>query len=151
MGADKSPTELLGSLPLAARMMLACAPDAFGANVQATAISRANSEHYVWGQGADGWHLVRDQKLSVIEEQMRPGTSELLHYHRVAQQFFYMLSGEAVMEIGGRGFRMAAGEGLHVPPGTLHRIRNESDDVIRFLVISQPHSHGDRVLVETSA
>jgi mannose-6-phosphate isomerase-like protein (cupin superfamily) len=151
MGADKSPTELLSSLPLAARMMLACAPDTSGENVQPRAISRANAEHYLWGQQSDGWHLSRDQKLSVIEEQMQPGTGEVLHYHQVAQQFFYLLSGEAVMEMDGRDLRLAVGEGIHVPPGALHRIRNESADTIRFLVISQPHSHGDRVVVETSA
>lgn len=151
MGADKSPTELLSSLPLAARMMLACAPDTSEGNVQPRAISRANAEHYLWGQQSDGWHLSRDQKLSVIEEQMQPGTGEVLHYHRVAQQFFYMLSGEAMMEMDGHDFRLIAGEGIHIPPGALHRIRNESQGAIRFLVVSQPPSHGDRVLVETSA
>jgi mannose-6-phosphate isomerase-like protein (cupin superfamily) len=151
MGADKSPTELLSSLPLAARMILTCAPDTSGGNMQPSVISRANAEHYVWGHQSDGWHLVRDQNLSVIEEQMQPETSEALHYHRIAQQFFYMLSGEALIEMDGHDFRMAAGEGIHVPPGALHRIRNESADAIRFLVISQPRSHEDRVVVETSA
>ncbi len=119
--------------------------------MQPEVISRSNAEHYVWGQHADGWHLVRDPKLSVIEEQMQPGDSEVLHYHRIAQQFFYMLSGEGVLEIEGRDFRLAAGAGIQVVPGALHRIRNESANQIRFLVISQPHSHGDRVVVETSA
>ena len=35
-------------------------------------ISRENAEHYVWGEICDGWHLVKDAKLSVIEEQMVP-------------------------------------------------------------------------------
>ena len=35
--------------------------------MQPEVISRSNAEHYVWGQHADGWHLVRDPKLSVIE------------------------------------------------------------------------------------
>jgi mannose-6-phosphate isomerase-like protein (cupin superfamily) len=149
MGESKSPAELLISIPLAARMVLACVPETAG-NMP-TMISRVNAEHYVWGQQSDGWRLVRDPKLSVIEEQMQLETSEALHYHEVAQQFFYMLSGEAVMEIDGRDLRLAAGEGVHVPPGALHRIRNESQGPIRFLVISQPPSHGDRVVVETSA
>src|SRR5258708_10057887 len=116
MGADKSPTEFLSSLPLAARMMLACAPDNAGGHMHPAVISSANAEHYVWGQQSDGWHLVRDQKLSVIEEQMQPGTSEVLHYHRIAQQFFYILSGEAAMEIDGPDFRLASASGIHVLP-----------------------------------
>jgi mannose-6-phosphate isomerase-like protein (cupin superfamily) len=150
MGESKSPTELLTSMPLAARMMLACVSETSGGNIEPAVISRANAEHYVWGKQSDGWHLVRDAKLSVIEEQMQPGTAEVLHYHQVAQQFFYILSGEAVMEIDGRDFRLAEGEGIHIPQGALHRIRNESASAIRFLVISQPQGLGDRVLVSTS-
>jgi hypothetical protein len=33
-------------------------------------ISRDNAEHYFWGTGCDGWHLVRESGLSVIEECM---------------------------------------------------------------------------------
>jgi hypothetical protein len=33
-------------------------------------ISRDHAEHYVWGTRCDGWHLVRESCLSVIEECM---------------------------------------------------------------------------------
>ena len=108
-------------------------------------ISRDNAEHYEWGEKCDGWYLVKGPNLSVIEEQMPAGVSETLHYHKQAQQFFYMLSGDATMETAGQGLRLAAGQGLHIVPGTHHRIRNSSNRVIRFLVISEPPSHGDRV------
>ena len=76
---------------------------------------------------------------------MPPGTSETMHSHGSAQQFFFILSGELTMEIGHRELQLRAGEGLHVPPRVLHRISNRSDEASRFLVISQPPSHGDRV------
>ncbi|SPE38064.1 hypothetical protein SBA3_2760049 [Candidatus Sulfopaludibacter sp. SbA3] len=63
-------------------------------------ISRNNAEHYAWGTGCDGWHLVRDSDLSVIEEYMPAGASEVSHCHRKSRQFFYILSGQAVMETG---------------------------------------------------
>jgi mannose-6-phosphate isomerase-like protein (cupin superfamily) len=87
-----------------------------------------------------------DEKLSVIEEQMPVGASEILHYHSRAQQFFFVLSGEAVMEVDGCETRLVAREGLHIPPGVRHLIRNVSSAPLRFLVISQPPSHGDRVV-----
>ena len=40
--------------------------------------------------------------------------------------------------------RLRAGEGMHVPPGAAHQLRNEGNMEIRFLVISSPKSHGDR-------
>jgi len=111
-------------------------------------VSRATAEHYTWGDNCDGWHLVKDEKLSVIEEQMPAGTAEVLHYHGRAQQFFFVLSGEAVMEVEGCETRLSAREGLRILPGVRHQIRNVSNDPVQFLVISQPPSHGDRVVVE---
>ena len=109
-------------------------------------VSRNDAEHYTWGAGCDGWHLVKDPSLSVIEERMPPGTSEVRHHHERAQQFFYVLEGEAVMEIDGQRARLTAGQGLRILPGARHQVRNESGAAVRFLVISQPPSHGDRVI-----
>jgi len=77
-----------------------------GSDLQPQPIRRASAEHYTWGSNCDGWHLVKDAKLSVIQEQMPPGTAEVLHYHGEAQQFFYLLSGEAELEVEGRHLRL---------------------------------------------
>ncbi|MEH1883558.1 MULTISPECIES: cupin domain-containing protein [unclassified Nostoc] len=37
-------------------------------------------------------------------------------------------------------------EGVEVPPNIPHQMLNESDYDLEFLVISQPPSHGDRIL-----
>jgi mannose-6-phosphate isomerase-like protein (cupin superfamily) len=113
--------------------------------VQHAAVSRENAEHYRWGVDCDGWHLVRDKNLSVIEEFMPPGSAELRHHHQHAQQFFYILDGEVLMEVNGENHLVSAGSGIRIPPGTHHQIRNPSSSAVRFLVISQPSSHGDRI------
>lgn len=117
-----------------------------GANSPAgpTVVSRENAEHYRWGVDCDGWHLVRDRNLSVIEEFMPPGAAEVRHYHARAQQFFYILNGEVLMEVNGENILIPAGGGIRILPGTRHQIRNPSSTAVRFLVISQPPSHGDR-------
>jgi len=112
------------------------------------AISRENAEHYVWGEGCDGWHLVKSDELSLIEERMPPGTAEARHWHRQAQQFFYVLAGRATMEIGGEVVALGAGEGVHIAAGVAHQMKNDSEEDVRFLVISQPRAHGDRVVGE---
>ena len=116
-----------------------------------TSVSRATAEHYSWGTHCDGWHLVKDAALSVIEERMPPAGFEELHSHRSAQQFFFILSGEVTMELECEEIRLHAGEGLHIPPRTRHRISNRSRETARFLVISQPPSHGDRIVNEPGA
>jgi mannose-6-phosphate isomerase-like protein (cupin superfamily) len=84
----------------------------------------------------------------VIEERMPPGTAEVRHRHARARQFFYVLEGEAVLELEGTAHRLRAREGLHVPPGTAHQMRNESARDVRFLVVSSPRSHGDRETID---
>jgi quercetin dioxygenase-like cupin family protein len=112
---------------------------------QPSSVSRANAEHYRWGNDCDGWHLVKDENLSVIEEFIPSGGYEVRHYHQKAQQFFYILSGEVMMEVEGRTTLLQAGSGIRVLPGARHQISNPASGAVRFLVISQPPSHGDRV------
>ncbi|MGO4699780.1 cupin domain-containing protein [Dyella sp. 2RAB6] len=112
------------------------------------AVSTANAPHYTWGQQCDGWHLLQGFDLSVIEERMPPGAVEERHRHVRSRQFFYVLEGEAVLELEGVAHRLAAREGLHVPPGAAHQMRNETGGELRFIVVSSPKSHGDRETVD---
>ena len=107
--------------------------------------STCNAEHYTWGNGCDGWHLLKTDTLSVIQERMPPGTSEQMHFHERAQQVFYILFGIATFEIEGEVVTVNASQSLHISPGIGHRISNNSNIDLHFLVISQPKAHGDRV------
>ncbi len=109
------------------------------------AVSRENAEHYRWGHECDAWYLVNDEQLSVIEEFMPPGAAEIRHHHEKAQQFFYIVSGEVLMEVEGETVLLGVGSGIRVLPGKSHQIRNPSSTPVRFLVVSHPRSHGDRV------
>lgn len=108
------------------------------------AVCAETAEHYVWGAGSDGWHLVRDARLSVIEERMPPGASEQRHVHANARQFFYVLGGELTMDVEGQSRRLGARQGMEIAPGQCHQVRNESEADARFLVISAPPAQGDR-------
>jgi mannose-6-phosphate isomerase-like protein (cupin superfamily) len=77
-----------------------------------------------------------------------PGTSEVFHFHSKAQQFFFILSGQATMEINGERLLFKVGQGVAIPPGTRHQFRNLSGEPVRFLVNSQPPSHGDGIIVK---
>ncbi len=107
-------------------------------------VQAAADNHYAWDRNCDGWHLVRNENLSVIEERMPPGTMEQRHFHAHARQFFYVLEGELTMEVEGRSVVLGARQGLEIAPGQAHQAMNRSEADVRFLVISQPPSHGDR-------
>ncbi len=110
--------------------------------------SVATAEHYVWGDGCDGWYLVKTPELNVIEELMPPGTAELRHKHAKARQFFYVLSGEASIDRDGITTKVRAGQGLEIAPGVAHKVANRSRASLRLLVTSQPPSHDDRIDLE---
>ena len=107
-------------------------------------VSNASADHYTWGGTCDGWHLVRAAALSVIEERMPPGTSEVRHWHARAVQFFYVVRGVLVIEVEGVVHELPAGSGIELPSGTAHQARNDSPDDVQFLVISSPPHQGDR-------
>ena len=108
-------------------------------------VNTKNADHYQWGDNSDGWHLLNSKSLSVIEENVPPDNGEKRHYHKIAQQFFYVLSGVAHIEVSGEHFDVPAGSGIHVPAGEPHQLMNITSENLRFLVISEPKSHGDRV------
>lgn len=58
-----------------------------------------------------------------------------------------MLKGTATMEIDGERIILQANEGIEVPPLQPHQMRNDSQEDVEFLVISQPISRGDRIPV----
>lgn len=111
-------------------------------------VSVETAEHYVWGEkqgrAGDGWHLVRSEGLSVIEERMPSGAREERHFHTRARQFFYVLEGELTLEVDGREHGLGAGQGMEVPPGSPHQALNATREAVRFLVISSPRGQGDR-------
>lgn len=111
-------------------------------------ISKNNAEHYIWGNICDGWHLVKTDELSIIHEKMPPKTSEVRHIHQKAKQFFFVLSGQATIEINNEVALLNAHEGVEIFPRTPHQMMNHSDYDIEFIVVSTPTSKGDRILVE---
>ena len=108
-------------------------------------ISSNTAPQYTWGQICTGWHLLKTDNLSIIEELMPPATSEARHQHAKSHQFFYVLCGELTLELDGATHTLRAGEGIEIPPNHPHQAFNRSQSDTRILVTSHPPSHGDRV------
>ncbi|HRY00745.1 MAG: cupin domain-containing protein [Rhodanobacteraceae bacterium] len=107
-------------------------------------LDSSNAPHYRWGADCDGWRLLDEPGLSVIEEQVPPGAAEQRHHHATSRQFFYVLDGVATLEIDGTVLRIAVGQGAQVAPGQRHRLSNDEAKPLRFLLCSAPNTRGDR-------
>ena len=108
-------------------------------------ISIENAEHYNWGGNCDGWHLLKRDDMSVIQERVPVGGSEVMHYHERARQFFYILEGEGTMSLEDHEVILQKGQGLEITPLTKHQFKNTSQADVHFIVISVPSTRGDRV------
>lgn len=105
---------------------------------------KTNTTHYQWGNACDSWIHLDSPSLSVKQELMPPGTKEKKHFHTIAQQFFFILKGEAAFYVDEETLKVKAGQGLSILPHCKHFIANEGNEDLEFLVISNPSTNNDR-------
>lgn len=110
--------------------------------------SKQDTQHYIWSGNCDSWVLLDSDGLSVKQEIMPPKSKEQLHFHKNAQQFFFILTGKATFIVEGETFEIAENSGFHIAPDKQHWIENLSDTDLEFLVISNPSTNNDRFAVE---
>ena len=78
----------------------------------------------------------------LVDEQGVRGESVPLHRHPDDPESFYVLEGELTLYIGDQpGVRASAGSFAHIPGGTVHGFRIESDKA-RYLILTTPR-HGE--------
>lgn len=107
-------------------------------------VGRDNAPHFTWGNGCEGWTLLADSRLHVLHERMAPGTAEQRHRHERTAQIYVILDGTATVEVAGQDIAVAAGEGIELPRGESHQIRNETAETLEFLVASSQPPRDDR-------
>ena len=76
--------------------------------------------------------------FALVEEQSEAGISVPLHKHDDIESF-YVLEGEMTFFLDGQsGVRAIAGTFVHIPKGTVHGFRIDSETV-RYLIFTTPH------------
>ena len=108
-------------------------------------VSIESAEHYAWGGNCDGWHLLKRDDMSVIQERVPAGSAEVMHYHEQARQFFYILEGEGMMSFEDHEIILREGQGLEISPMVKHQFKNNSQMDVHFLAISVPSTRRDRI------
>lgn len=88
--------------------------------------------------GVDVRHLHKTKDVIVSQFTLQPG--EVVKPHKApVDVFFYVLEGTPQIEIEGETVAAAAGTLIPSTAGRLHSIRNESDGLVRFLVVRTPN------------
>jgi mannose-6-phosphate isomerase-like protein (cupin superfamily) len=97
-----------------------------------------------WREVCESWSFAASHDLNVMLERMPPATHELRHKHEMTRQFYYLLQGTATVEVADTMVQIRTGAGIEIAPQTPHRIRNDSDKAIEFLVVSSGPPREDR-------
>ena len=91
-----------------------------------------------------GWELVWAETDDYVGKLLfvRAGQALSLQYHEVKDESWLVREGRATLELGEVGseletIEITAGDALHYPPGTVHRVRALEDTLI--LEVSTPH------------
>ena len=83
---------------------------------------------------------VKNQSLA--EARVPSGTSTQRHYHRLSEEFYFILEGRGTMEIDGESREVAHGDAILIPSGAWHTIT--AHEALRFLCCcAPPYSHDD--------
>src|SRR5438445_4001046 len=77
-------------------------------------------------------------KYALCEAIVPPGGGPPPHVHSREEEGFYVLEGEITLTIGAERFVATAGTFAHMPVGTPHSFKNESDRPARMLISVAP-------------
>jgi mannose-6-phosphate isomerase-like protein (cupin superfamily) len=104
----------------------------------------ADAEPFVTADGSLIRELLRGAEQSLAEATLAPGQATQRHYHAASEELYYVLEGSGEMEVDGTRAHVAPGDGVLIPPGAWHRIRNGAAGDLRFLCCcAPPYSHDD--------
>ncbi len=87
------------------------------------------------------------QQQSLAEAQIPAGGATQRHFHKLSEEFYYILEGSGEMEIDGEVRLVQPGDGILIPAGAWHTIR--ATETVRMLCCcAPPYSHDDTYFVE---
>jgi mannose-6-phosphate isomerase-like protein (cupin superfamily) len=89
------------------------------------------------------------RRQSLAEATIAAGNSVTEHFHKVTEEFYYILSGTGLMKIDGEEQQVNPGDTIVILPGMRHKITNNGTVPLVLLACCSPEwSAEDQVLVE---
>ena len=65
---------------------------------------------------------------------LRPTEGSELHVHKDMEEFYYVLSGRAMIRCGDENAEAKAGDAIFLPAGVPHSVQNIGDESFRYIV-----------------
>ncbi len=82
------------------------------------------------------------QKQSLAEASLPAGGTTQKHYHKIAEEIYFILEGTALMDLDGQTQEVGPGDAILIPPNAWHQITARTE--LRFLCCcAPPYAHED--------
>lgn len=108
-------------------------------------LHRPGESELRWAGETQTHSLATGDKISgafcLVDEQAKKGETVPLHRHPDDMESFYVIEGEMTLYVGDQPFRATPGAFAHIPAGTVHGFRVESERA-RYLILTTPQ-HGE--------
>ena len=83
-------------------------------------------------------------RQSLAEAAVPAGGATQRHYHRLSEEFYFLLEGRGTMEIDGETRKVGPGDAILIPAGAWHQITADTGETLRFLCCcAPPYAHED--------
>jgi mannose-6-phosphate isomerase-like protein (cupin superfamily) len=87
------------------------------------------------------------RRQSLAEARLPAGMSTTAHRHPIAEEIYYVLSGQGRMQIDDELREIGPGDAIAIGPGSRHQVTNTGDETLIFLCCCAPaYEHDDTVL-----
>ncbi len=93
-------------------------------------------------------YLMKGPRMNFALVQFQPGQDFTAHYHNVMEENFYILSGEVDIVVDGKVNRLKEGQFIHIEPGEIHYVINNSDKPMKMVSTLAPFQEVDKVEVK---
>ena len=88
---------------------------------------------------------------SLAEARIKPGASTIRHYHKKAEEIYFITRGKGRIRLGKKQFNVGPGDAIPILPGTPHRITNTGKvDLVILCCCAPAYENKDTVLLEKS-
>ncbi len=115
------------------------------------------AEEFITLDGSRVVELVRPERegsvnLSLARATVEVGRSTLWHRHRVAEEIYYVLQGEGLLEREGQRELIGVGAARLIPAGTEHRITcTSAQPLVILCACSPPYTDEDTQVTQSVA
>ena len=101
-------------------------------------------EPFVTKDGSTIRELHHTEVQSLAEATLEVEQATERHYHRVAEEIYFVLKGQGRMEVDGETSYLRPGDSVLIPPGAWHQLENNGTSELRILCCcAPPYSHDD--------